>query len=141
MQGKIGREEVARICVAALASPEALDKTFEVKSLFLVSTQPELLNPLTALLLSPRRETLQCCFPAWTPGFMGCSVDQCLLSARWLSGTTRSCLSQGRTAFSLSLVRFVAYPCCLNAKDEKIPSRATKQPGPMHAEARTFWNM
>ncbi|GAQ79922.1 NAD(P)-binding Rossmann-fold superfamily protein [Klebsormidium nitens] len=30
--GKIGREEVARICVAALASPEALDKTFEVKS-------------------------------------------------------------------------------------------------------------
>ncbi|PIA42112.1 hypothetical protein AQUCO_02100162v1 [Aquilegia coerulea] len=30
--GKISREEVARICVAALESPYALDKTFEVKS-------------------------------------------------------------------------------------------------------------
>ncbi|KAH9797413.1 NAD(P)-binding Rossmann-fold superfamily protein [Citrus sinensis] len=30
--GKISREEVARICVAALESPFALDKTFEVKS-------------------------------------------------------------------------------------------------------------
>lgn len=30
--GKIGREEVARICVAALSSPAACDKTFEVKS-------------------------------------------------------------------------------------------------------------
>lgn len=30
--GKISREEVARICVAALASPHACDKTFEVKS-------------------------------------------------------------------------------------------------------------
>jgi uncharacterized protein YbjT (DUF2867 family) len=36
--GKIGREEVARICVAALASPEALDKTFEVKSTVPFST-------------------------------------------------------------------------------------------------------
>ncbi|KAH9621518.1 hypothetical protein KSS87_002325 [Heliosperma pusillum] len=30
--GKISREEVARICVAALESPHARDKTFEVKS-------------------------------------------------------------------------------------------------------------
>ncbi|PKI69032.1 hypothetical protein CRG98_010501 [Punica granatum] len=30
--GKISREEVARICVAALDSPYACDKTFEVKS-------------------------------------------------------------------------------------------------------------
>ncbi|XP_021750479.1 uncharacterized protein LOC110716158 [Chenopodium quinoa] len=30
--GKISREEVARICVAALASPHACNKTFEVKS-------------------------------------------------------------------------------------------------------------
>lgn len=30
--GKISREEVARICVAALESPHACDKTFEVKS-------------------------------------------------------------------------------------------------------------
>ncbi|KAK1276844.1 hypothetical protein QJS04_geneDACA023659 [Acorus gramineus] len=30
--GKISREEVARICVTALESPYALDKTFEVKS-------------------------------------------------------------------------------------------------------------
>ncbi|KAK9714525.1 hypothetical protein RND81_06G101000 [Saponaria officinalis] len=30
--GKISREEVARICVAALGSPDARDKTFEVKS-------------------------------------------------------------------------------------------------------------
>ncbi|XP_024316191.1 uncharacterized protein LOC100826457 isoform X2 [Brachypodium distachyon] len=30
--GKISREEVARICVAALASPNAVGKTFEVKS-------------------------------------------------------------------------------------------------------------
>ncbi|KAJ4703698.1 NAD(P)-binding Rossmann-fold superfamily protein [Melia azedarach] len=30
--GKISREEVARICIAALESPFALDKTFEVKS-------------------------------------------------------------------------------------------------------------
>jgi len=30
--GKISREEVARICIAALDSPYALDKTFEVKS-------------------------------------------------------------------------------------------------------------
>ncbi|MCL7040755.1 hypothetical protein MKW94_012121, partial [Papaver nudicaule] len=30
--GKISREEVARICVAALESPYACDKTFEVKS-------------------------------------------------------------------------------------------------------------
>ncbi|KAL5576974.1 hypothetical protein UlMin_018673 [Ulmus minor] len=30
--GKISREEVARICIAALESPYALDKTFEVKS-------------------------------------------------------------------------------------------------------------
>lgn len=30
--GKISREEVARICVAALDSPHACDKTFEVKS-------------------------------------------------------------------------------------------------------------
>lgn len=30
--GKISREEIARICIAALESPYALDKTFEVKS-------------------------------------------------------------------------------------------------------------
>lgn len=30
MQGKISREEVAKICVAALESPYACDKTFEV---------------------------------------------------------------------------------------------------------------
>ncbi|CAN6444643.1 unnamed protein product [Victoria cruziana] len=30
--GKISREEIARMCVAALESPAALDKTFEVKS-------------------------------------------------------------------------------------------------------------
>jgi hypothetical protein len=36
-QGKISREEVARICVAALASPNAVGKTFEVKTLQLVS--------------------------------------------------------------------------------------------------------
>ena len=30
VQGKIGRAEVARICVAALSSPAATDKTFEV---------------------------------------------------------------------------------------------------------------
>ncbi|CAL9027811.1 unnamed protein product [Prunus brigantina] len=32
MQGKISREEVARICVAALEIPYASGKTFEVKS-------------------------------------------------------------------------------------------------------------
>ncbi|GMH30480.1 hypothetical protein Nepgr_032323 [Nepenthes gracilis] len=32
IMGKISREEVARICVAALDSPHACDKTFEVKS-------------------------------------------------------------------------------------------------------------
>ena len=31
LEGKISREEVARICVAALDSPYACDKTFEVK--------------------------------------------------------------------------------------------------------------
>jgi hypothetical protein len=31
-QGKISREEIAFICVAALASPNAVEKTFEVKS-------------------------------------------------------------------------------------------------------------
>lgn len=36
MQGKISREEVARICVAALESPYACDKTFEVSYLRLV---------------------------------------------------------------------------------------------------------
>lgn len=30
VQGKISREEVARICVAALESPYVCDKTFEV---------------------------------------------------------------------------------------------------------------
>lgn len=30
LQGKISREEVARICIAALESPYACDKTFEV---------------------------------------------------------------------------------------------------------------
>ncbi|KAK8461367.1 hypothetical protein SEVIR_1G024400v4 [Setaria viridis] len=35
--GKISREEVACICVAALASPNAVGKTFEVKTLQLVS--------------------------------------------------------------------------------------------------------
>lgn len=30
--GKVSREEIARICIAALDSPYALDKTFEVKS-------------------------------------------------------------------------------------------------------------
>lgn len=33
LQGKISREEVARICIAALESPYACDKTFEVLSL------------------------------------------------------------------------------------------------------------
>ncbi|XWS12487.1 hypothetical protein CRYUN_Cryun37aG0092400 [Craigia yunnanensis] len=32
MMGKISREEIARICIAALESPYACDKTFEVKS-------------------------------------------------------------------------------------------------------------
>ncbi|XP_022723877.1 uncharacterized protein LOC111280717 [Durio zibethinus] len=32
MMGKISREEIARICIAALESPYAFDKTFEVKS-------------------------------------------------------------------------------------------------------------
>ncbi|KAG2249322.1 hypothetical protein Bca52824_088950, partial [Brassica carinata] len=30
--GKVSRDEVARICIAALESPHALNKTFEVKS-------------------------------------------------------------------------------------------------------------
>lgn len=30
LQGKISREEIARICIAALDSPFACDKTFEV---------------------------------------------------------------------------------------------------------------
>ncbi|GAB2267256.1 hypothetical protein Dimus_002241 [Dionaea muscipula] len=46
--GKISREEVARICVAALESPHACDKTFEVKSVIpfseLFKVDPE--NPL-----------------------------------------------------------------------------------------------
>lgn len=29
MQGKISREEIARICIAALESPYTCDKTFE----------------------------------------------------------------------------------------------------------------
>ncbi|XP_074272376.1 protein HIGH CHLOROPHYLL FLUORESCENCE PHENOTYPE 173, chloroplastic isoform X2 [Silene latifolia] len=37
--GKISREEVARICVAALESPHARDKTFEVKSVIPFSEQ------------------------------------------------------------------------------------------------------
>ncbi|KAF2585189.1 hypothetical protein F2Q70_00034588 [Brassica cretica] len=32
--GKVSRDEVARICIAALESPHALNKTFEVKSTF-----------------------------------------------------------------------------------------------------------
>jgi hypothetical protein len=35
-QGKISREEVARICMAALSSPNAVGKTFEVKTPLLV---------------------------------------------------------------------------------------------------------
>lgn len=35
-QGKISREEIAFICVAALASPNAVEKTFEVKILQLI---------------------------------------------------------------------------------------------------------
>jgi uncharacterized protein YbjT (DUF2867 family) len=34
--GKISREEIAFICVAALASPNAVEKTFEVKILQLI---------------------------------------------------------------------------------------------------------
>jgi hypothetical protein len=36
-QGKISREEVALICVAALESPSAVGKTFEVKFLQLTT--------------------------------------------------------------------------------------------------------
>ncbi|KAF9590806.1 hypothetical protein IFM89_038398 [Coptis chinensis] len=47
--GKISREEVARICVAALESPYALNKTFEVKSVIPYSepftVDPENLPP------------------------------------------------------------------------------------------------
>ncbi|XP_010686246.2 protein HIGH CHLOROPHYLL FLUORESCENCE PHENOTYPE 173, chloroplastic isoform X2 [Beta vulgaris subsp. vulgaris] len=42
--GKISREEVARICVAALASPHACDKTFEVKSVIPFS-EPFTIDP------------------------------------------------------------------------------------------------
>ncbi|KAL9233981.1 hypothetical protein vseg_008909 [Gypsophila vaccaria] len=42
--GKISREEVARICVAALASPHARDKTFEVKSVIPFS-EPFTIDP------------------------------------------------------------------------------------------------
>ncbi|GJV34689.1 NAD(P)-binding Rossmann-fold superfamily protein [Tanacetum coccineum] len=39
MQGKISRKDVAKICVAALESPYACDKTFEVKSVLTLSKQ------------------------------------------------------------------------------------------------------
>uniref|UniRef100_A0A804P2X2 NAD(P)-binding Rossmann-fold superfamily protein n=1 Tax=Zea mays TaxID=4577 RepID=A0A804P2X2_MAIZE len=42
--GKISREEVARICVAALASPDAVGKTFEVKSTVPFS-EPYVIDP------------------------------------------------------------------------------------------------
>ncbi|KAL6629639.1 hypothetical protein ACP70R_029404 [Stipagrostis hirtigluma subsp. patula] len=42
--GKISREEVARICVAALASPNAVGKTFEVKSTVPFS-EPYVIDP------------------------------------------------------------------------------------------------
>lgn len=42
--GKISREEVARICVAALESPYACDKTFEVKSVIPFS-EPYTVDP------------------------------------------------------------------------------------------------
>lgn len=42
--GKISREEVARICVAALESPYACDKTFEVKSVIPFS-EPYMVDP------------------------------------------------------------------------------------------------
>lgn len=42
--GKISREEVARICVAALKSPYACDKTFEVKSIIPFS-EPYTVDP------------------------------------------------------------------------------------------------
>lgn len=38
LQGKISREEVAKICIAALGSPYACDKTFEVLTLFTMKT-------------------------------------------------------------------------------------------------------
>ncbi|KAG5247092.1 hypothetical protein OIU77_021697 [Salix suchowensis] len=48
--GKISREEVARICVAALESPYACDKTFEVKSVIPFS------EPFTVDLENPPQE-------------------------------------------------------------------------------------
>lgn len=48
--GKISREEIARICIAALESPYALDKTFEVKSVIPFS------EPFTVDLENPPRE-------------------------------------------------------------------------------------
>ncbi|KAF8642537.1 hypothetical protein HU200_067213 [Digitaria exilis] len=42
--GKVSREEVARICVAALASPNAVGKTFEVKSTVPFS-EPYVIDP------------------------------------------------------------------------------------------------
>ncbi|KAI5659791.1 hypothetical protein M9H77_28584 [Catharanthus roseus] len=42
--GKISREEIARICIAALESPYALDKTFEVKSVIPFS-EPYTVDP------------------------------------------------------------------------------------------------
>ncbi|KAG5622339.1 hypothetical protein H5410_007557 [Solanum commersonii] len=42
--GKISREEVARICVAALKSTYACDKTFEVKSVIPFS-EPYTVDP------------------------------------------------------------------------------------------------
>ncbi|OVA19989.1 NADH:ubiquinone oxidoreductase intermediate-associated protein 30 [Macleaya cordata] len=44
IMGKISREEVARICVAALESPYACDKTFEVKSVIPFS-EPYAIDP------------------------------------------------------------------------------------------------
>ncbi|KAJ6402220.1 hypothetical protein OIU84_014334 [Salix udensis] len=48
--GKISREEVARICIAALESPYACDKTFEVKSVIPFS------EPFTVDLENPPQE-------------------------------------------------------------------------------------
>ncbi|RWV80151.1 hypothetical protein BHE74_00011314 [Ensete ventricosum] len=39
-QGKISREEIARICIAALDSPYACGKTFEVNKFHVKSTVP-----------------------------------------------------------------------------------------------------
>ncbi|CAB4288403.1 unnamed protein product [Prunus armeniaca] len=54
MQGKISRKEVAQICVAALESPYASGKTFEVKSVVPFS-EPFTVDPQNP---PPRRTTM-----------------------------------------------------------------------------------